>query len=445
MWRNRARALAVVASLLAAVPIACKKRSTTNAKQEAETPAVAEKKVLYWYDPMKPEVHFDRPGKSPFMEMALLPKYAEESAPAVTGGAFPPGFSVVRLPLERRQEIGVMTEKVARRAIGGTVETGGVIAEEEGRVHAVTAKFSGYIERLFVDRTGQSVRRGDPLLTVYSPDLVATEREYLLAAENARRLSTSASGEAASDAKALLEAARQRLRLWDIPDSEIDRIERTGQVSKNLVLPSPVSGVVLKKDALPGMAITAGMPLYTLADLSTVWALADVYQSDMAAVSRGNPVQVSTSFLPGETFRGSVDFVYPTLSEDTRTVKLRVVLPNPKGLLKPGMYVRVSLAGKAREALAVPRSALIQTGDRQIAFVETSAGVFAPREVKTGTSGKDYIEVLSGLSEAEAVVTSANFLIDSESRIGAIGAAPAGSAGQPGQSLAKRTPGGASQ
>jgi membrane fusion protein, copper/silver efflux system len=489
MWRSRALALAVVVPFLTAATTACKKRSATSKKQGVETPAVAKKEVLYWYDPMKPEVHFDRPGKSPFMDMdlvpkyaeeaptparaenmvlywydpmkpevhfdrpgkspfmdmQLLPKYAEETAALGAGAAPPPGFSVVRIPLERRQEIGVTTEKVARRAISETVETNGVIAEDEGRIHVVTAKFSGYIERLFVDRTGQSVRRGGPLLSVYSPDLVATEREYLLAAENARRLSASPSGEAASVARALLEAARQRLRLWDIPDSEIDRIERTGQVSKDLVLPSPVSGVVLKKDALPGMAITAGMPLYTIADLSTVWALADVYQSDMAAVSAGNPAQVSASFLPGETFRGRVDFVYPTLSEDTRTVKVRIVLPNPRGFLKPGMYVRVSLAGRAREALAVPRSALIQTGDRQIAFVEQSAGVFAPREVKTGALGKDFVEVLSGLSEGEAVATSANFLIDSESRIGAIGAAPAGSAGQPGQSLAKPTPGGAKQ
>ena len=489
MWRSRVLALAFVASFLSVAPTACKKRNATIGEQgtptpgaatkkvlywydpgkpevhfdrpgkspfmdmdlvpkyaeESTAPGKAEKKVLYWYDPMKPEVRFDHPGKSPFMDMPLLPKYAEETAAPDAGGAPPPGLSVVRVPLERRQEIGVTTGKVARRTISGTVETNGVIAEDEGRVQTVNAKFSGYIERLFVDRTGQSVRRGEPLLSVYSPDLVATEREYLLAAENARRLSASSSGEAASDARALLEAARQRLRLWDIPDSEIDRIERTGQVLKDLVLPSPVSGVVLKKDALPGMAITAGMPLYTIADLSTVWALADVYQSEMPAVSTGSPTQVSTSFLPGETARGRVDFVYPTLSEETRTVKVRIVIPNPKGLLKPGMYVRVSLAGKSREVLAVPRSALIQTGERQIAFVEQSAGVFAPREVKTGTPGKDFVEVLSGLSEGEAVVTSANFLIDSESRIGAIGAAPAGSAGQPGQPLAKPTPEGAPQ
>ncbi len=485
MWRTKALALFAAALLVAGAPLACKKkgeaspssRLTPSARkvlywydpmkpevhfdkpgkspfmdmqlepryaEEAPAPAAAQKKVLYWYDPMKPEVHFDHPGKSPFMDMQLEPKYAEQ-APATGAGALPPGFSVVKIPLERRQEIGVTTAKVEKRTIGGAIETNGVVAEDEGRLNAVNAKFGGYIEKLYVDRTGQPVRRGQPLLSVYSPDLVATERELLLAVENARRLS-SASPQAASDASSLLSATRQRLRLWDIPDSEIERIEKSGQVSKTLTLSSPVSGVVLKKDAVAGLAIMPGMPLYTIADLSTIWVLADVYQSEMALAVPGNAAVVSTSFLPGETFRGRIDFVYPTLTEETRTVKVRLVIPNPKGLLKPGMFVRVSLSGKAREAMAIPRSALIQTGERQIAFVEQSAGVFAPREVKTGVQGKDFIEVLSGLSQGETVVTSANFLIDSESRIGAIGAAPAGSAGQPAQSLgSKPTPGGPPQ
>ncbi len=408
--------------------------------EEQPTPAsaAAQKKVLYWYDPMKPEVHFDRPGKSPFMDMQLIPKYAEE-APAA-GQQMPPGYSVVRIPLERRQEIGVTTSKVERRAIGGTVETNGVVAEDEARVHAVNAKFSGYVERIYADRTGQSVRRGQPLLSVYSPDLVATEREYLLALENTRRLSGSSSADASSDARALLEATRQRLRLWDIPDPEIDRIGRTGKVSKTLDLPSPVSGVVLKKDALAGLAITAGMPLYTIADLSSVWVLADVYQSELGRIATGAQADIAAPFLPGDKLSGRIDFVYPTLTEETRTVKVRVAIPNPKGLLKPGMYVRVSFAGKEREALAIPTSALIQTGERQIVFVEQSPGVYAPREVRTGSQGKDLVEVLAGLAAGETVVTSANFLIDSESRIGAIGTAPAGASGQPAQSLSQPTP-----
>jgi RND family efflux transporter MFP subunit len=434
MWRTKALALCAAALLVTAASLACKEESTTKGA-EGEKHASG-RKVLYWYDPMKPEAHFDKPGKSPFMDMQLEPKYAEE-APATGAGAPPPGFSVVQIPLERRQEIGVTTAKVDKRTIGGAIETNGVVAEDEGRLNAVNAKFAGYIEKLFVDRTGQPVRRGQPLLAVYSPDLVATERELLLAAENARRLS-SANPQSAADASALLAATRQRLRFWDIPDSEIERIEKSGEVSKTLTLHSPVSGVVLKKDAIAGLAIMPGMALYTIADLSTVWVLADVYQSEMAMAAPGNSAVVSSSFLPGESFRGRVDFVYPTLTEETRTVKVRLVIPNPKGQLKPGMFVRVSLSGRARNALAIPRSALIETGERQIAFVEQSAGVYAPREVKTGVQGKDFIEVLSGLSEGEMVVTSANFLIDSESRIGALGSAPSGSAGQPAQSLGKK-------
>src|SRR5437660_3823584 len=269
--RSKALLLGGVVLVLAGWPLACKKNTTKG----AEGKPASGKKALYWYDPMKPEVHFDHPGKSPFMDMQLEPKYAEEAL-APSAAAAPPGFSVVKIPLERRQEIGVTTAKVEKRTIGGAIETNGAVAEDEGRLNVVNAKFAGYIEKLYVDRTGQPVRRGQPLLTVYSPDLVATERELLLALENARRLS-SGSPQAASDASSLLSATRQRLRLWDIPESEIERIEKSGEVSKTLTLSSPVSGVVLKKDAVAGLAIMPGITLYTIADLSTVWVLADVY------------------------------------------------------------------------------------------------------------------------------------------------------------------------
>ncbi|MFN2633466.1 MAG: efflux RND transporter periplasmic adaptor subunit [Thermoanaerobaculia bacterium] len=490
--RSDAARLCGAAILVLLAPLACRKTdrppagagADANVAPDASRKRDSGKKVAYWYDPMKPDVHFDHPGKSPFMDMQLLPKYAEEAqtttAPAekkvlfwydpmhpqyrsdrpgkspdcgmdmipkyaegepVSAGSVPPGLSVVRIPLERRQQIGVATGKVTRRQIAGATETNGVIAEDEGRLNSVSAKFSGYIDKLLVDRTGQPVRRGQALLTVYSPELVATERELLLAVENARRLQASSSAGAASDAGSLLAATRQRLRLWDISESQIERIEKKGEISKTLTLYSPASGVVLKKDAVAGMAITPGMALYTIADLSSVWVLADVYQSEMGSVAKGNPAEITASFLTGETFRGRVDFVYPTLSEETRTIKVRVVVPNPKGSLKPGMFVRVSLQAGQRDVLSVPRSALIDTGDRQIAFVEQSAGVYAPRAVKTGASGKEFVEVLSGLAEGETIVTSANFLIDSESRIGGIGAAPAGSAGQPAQPSGRKPDG----
>ncbi|MDQ6892746.1 MAG: efflux RND transporter periplasmic adaptor subunit [Acidobacteriota bacterium] len=488
---RRIEALAVLAagSLVLLTPVACGKKTSEpgKASDSSAAPTKAEKKVAYWYDPMKPEVHFDHPGKSPFMDMQLVAKYAEEAAaPAAApaerkilywydpmhpqyrsdrpakspdcgmdmvpkyaepepvspaGGVVPAGLSVVRIPLERRQQIGVTTAKVARRPIGAAFETNGAVAGDEGRVYSVNAKFSGYIEKLLVDRTGQPVRRGQPLLTVYSPELVATQQELLLAVENARRLRGASSPGASSDAGSLLAATRQRLRFWDISEAQIRQIETRGEISKILTLYSPASGIVLKKDAVAGMAITPGMPLYSIADLSTVWVLADVYQSELASTSTGNKAEISASFLTGENFAGRVDFVYPTLSEETRTVKVRIVVPNPRGLLKPGMFVRVSLQGKRRDSLTVPRSAVLPTGERQVAFVEQSPGVYAPREVKTGATAGDFVEVLSGLADGEVVVTSANFLIDSESRIGGLGAPPAGSAGQPSQSIVKK-PGG---
>lgn len=445
MRRSDALALGLAGSVFLLVPLACKKVSQEAAKSApsvAQTPGKKpEKKIAYWYDPMKPEVHFDHGGKSPFMDMELVPKYVEGEPSAPGAFSAPLGYSIVRIPFERRQEIGVTTAKVEKRPIGGTLQTNGVIAEDEARIHAVNAKFGGYIERLLVDRTGQAVRRGQPLLTVYSPDLVATERELLLAVENARRLQGSSSAAAASDAQSLLSATRQRLRLWDIPDSEIDWIQKSGEVSRTLTLASPVSGTVVKKDAVAGMAITPGMSLYTIADLSVVWVLADVYQSEMTRVAAGTVAVISAPFLGGESLRGRVDFIYPTLSEETRTGKVRVVFANPRGTLKPGMFVRVSLPGGRRDALTVPRSAVLETGERQIAFVEQSPGVYAPREVKVGTSEGDFIEVVSGLAPGETVVASANFLIDSESRIGGMGTAPAGSAGQPAQSLGRKPDG----
>jgi len=436
---SRTERLAIAGILLVVAAAAACGKSERAPKAVSPSPAATPApKILYWYDPMKPEVRFDHPGKSPFMDMELVPKYAEAEAaepPKPAGDmAVPPGYSKVTIPLERRQEIGVTTVKVERRPIGGALQTNGIVAEDEARVQAVNAKFAGYIEKLYVDRTGQSVRRGERLLTVYSPDLVSTERELLLAAENARRLEGSSSASASSDAQSLLAATRQRLRLWDISPSEIDRIEKTGEVSRTLTLSSPASGVVLKKDAVAGMAISPGMPLFTIADLSVVWVLADVYQSEIAGAAKGEEAEISSS-VRGESFRGRVDFVYPTFSPETRTGKVRIVVPSPKGSLEPGMFVRVSIRRTPREALTVPRSAIIETGERQIAFVEQSPGVYVPRAVKVGSAEGDFVEVVSGLSSGEVVVSSANFLIDSESRIGGVGTAPAGSAGQPAQSI----------
>jgi membrane fusion protein, copper/silver efflux system len=396
----------------------------------AAQPATPERRVLYWYDPMKPEVHFDHPGQSPFMDMKLVPKYADEE----TAGAAVPGYAPVTIPPGRLQQIGVTTEAAARRSISGTVTTNGTVAEDESLRFDVNVKFAGWIRKLRVERTGDRVRRGDPLLTVYSPDLVATERELLLALENERRLAASSgNAEAARDAARLTAASRDRLRLWDVPDAEIERIARTGEVRTEIPIVSPATGTVLVKNAVEGMAISPGMNLYSIADLSRIWILADLYAPEIPVVRRGDAADISLSSVPGRRLEGRVDFLYPTVNAETRTARVRIVVNNPSGEIRPGMYATVAIHGAPREALAVPRTAVIETGKRSIAFVETSPGRFEPRELEVGDRTPDFVEVRAGLRAGERVVTSADFLIDSESRIGAVGTPPPGAAGQPQQ------------
>jgi Cu(I)/Ag(I) efflux system membrane fusion protein len=402
----------------------------------AARPAAPERKVLYWYDPMKAEVHFDHPGPSPFMDMKLLPKYADEE----TTGTAVAGYAPVTIPPGRLQQIGVTTDAVAVRSLSSTVTTNGTVAEDESLRFDVNVKFAGWVRKLRVERTGDRVRRGDPLLTVYSPDLVATERELLLALENERRLAGSGNAEAARDAARLTAASRDRLRLWDVPEAEIERIARTGETRTEIPIVSPATGTVLSKNAVEGMAISPGMSLYSIADLSRVWILADLYAPELPLVRPGDAVDISLSSAGGRRLEGRVDFLYPTVNAETRTARVRIVVNNPSGEIRPGMYATVAIHGASREALAVARTAVIDTGRRSIAFVETSPGRFEPRELTVGERTPDFVEVRAGLRAGERVVTSADFLIDSESRIGAVGIPPAGAAGQPRQSSPQTPP-----
>jgi len=376
---------------------------------------------------MKPEVHFDHPGPSPFMDMKLVPKYADEE----TAGAAVPGYAPVTIPPGRLQQIGVTTDPVAVRSLSGTVTTNGSVVEDESLRFDVNVKFAGWVRKLRVERTGDRVRRGDPLLTVYSPDLVATERELLLALENERRLAGSGNADAARDAARLTAASRDRLRLWDVPETEIARIVRTGETRTEIPIVSPATGTVVAKNAVEGMAISPGMSLYSIADLSRLWILADLYAAELPLVRRGDAADISLPSAGGRHLAGRVDFLYPTVNAETRTARVRIVVNNPSGEIRPGMYATVGIHGASREALAVPRTAVIDTGRRSIAFVETSPGRFEPRELTVGERTPDFVEVRAGLRAGERVVTSADFLIDSESRIGAVGAPPPGSAGQP--------------
>jgi Cu(I)/Ag(I) efflux system membrane fusion protein/cobalt-zinc-cadmium efflux system membrane fusion protein len=282
----------------------------------------------------------------------------------------------------------------------------------------VTTKIDGWVDHLYVKATGDPIRRGQNLLSLYSPELVTTQEEYLLALKNFRTLQKSAVPEYREGARRLLAAARQRLRYWDIPDSQIARLEQTGEVKKTLTLISPVNGIVIKRLVTQGMFVKAGMPALEVADLSTIWVDADIYQYELPWIKVGQPVTMTLDYLPGQTFRGRIDYIYPYLKESTRTAKVRLRFPNPDLRLKPEMFAQVKIESPvSRQAVVVPADAVLDTGLKQHVFIALGQGRFEPREVKLGVFGDHGLrEVLSGLKGGEEVVTSAQFMLDSESR-----------------------------
>lgn len=327
------------------------------------------------------------------------------------------GVKAITLTDADARRIGVTFATATRDAISREVRTVGQITFDESRVHAIAPKIDGWVERLYVNTTGQPVAQGQPLLTIYSPMLVSAQEELLLA----QRLQgdvTGADAGTAQRAADLVASARRRLAYWDIPASEIAAIERTGAVRKTLTLRSPVSGHVLEKNVLVGQKIMAGDALYRVADLRAVWVEGEVYEQDLASVRVGQTVRAEFQALPGERRTGRISYVYPTLNPETRTVRVRVVLPNRDLRLKPGMYATIRITGGARVALTVPRSAVLSTGERSIVFVRNASGSLGPREVSLGASYEDRIEILRGVSAGETVVASATFLVDAESNLG---------------------------
>ncbi len=361
----------------------------------------AQKKVLYWVDAMNPGFKSDKPGKAPD-GMDLVPVYDDGST---SSSPAPSGYANFSLPPERQQLIGVQTGVAEERPIGRTIRTVGRVAVDETRLYKVTTKFNGYIEKLFVDYTGMEVKRGQPLFSVYSPDLLASQQEYLLAVR------------AAKESPGLLQAARERLHLWDISDAEIAALQSSGTPRKSLTIFSPTTGSVLVKTAVEGASVTAGEPLFEIANLDDVWVLADVYESELPFVRIGSSATMTLSYIPGRTWKGHVSFISPTVDPMTRTVKVRVEFDNRDGALKPDMFADVEIQQPPHNAVVVPASAVLQTGTRSIIFVVKGEGNFDPREVQIGTATDQYAEVLHGVEPGEKVVTQANFLIDSESRL----------------------------
>jgi Cu(I)/Ag(I) efflux system membrane fusion protein len=357
----------------------------------------------------------DMPGMGKTEEKNPAPAKKSIGTESSSGPEGVPG--IVTIPPERLQTIGVKYEQVARRPLEKLIRTVGRVAIDERRLAKVTIKFHGWIEQLFVSATGDHVKKGQKLFAIYSPDLVATQEEYLLALQSRKQLGESKIPEVATGSKDLLEATRHRLHLWDIGEEHIRELERTKQVAKTLPLHSPISGTVISKSILQGAHVEPGEELYTIADLSRVWILADIYEDELAFVKIGQKAAVTFSYDPSQVLTGQVGFIYPTLDPKTRTAKVRFELDNPGEKLKPHMYANVELRVDLGTRLAIPQEAIIESGQKQVVFLHLGSGKLEPRLIKTGLKTGEWSEVLAGLKEGEHIVTSANFLIDSESRL----------------------------
>jgi Cu(I)/Ag(I) efflux system membrane fusion protein/cobalt-zinc-cadmium efflux system membrane fusion protein len=348
----------------------------------------------------------------------------------------------VQLTDEQRNNIGVRTGTVEFKQLNDEIRATGTVDVDERLQSSVQVRFSGYIRKVFADATYQYVRKGDPLFTIYSPDLVATQEEYLLARRNQTALSGSSVDGVASGASSLTMAAEQRLRQWDIPNSEIAKLQETGKAIDELTINSPASGYIMERNVLPNMYVEPATKLYALADLSHVWVNAQVFQNDVGRLKRGDSSSITVDAYPGRTFHGRVEEILPQVDMTTRTVKVRLAVSNPGVTLKPGMFVNIDLKSSLGRQLVVPASAVFQTGLRQVVFIDHGSGSLEPKDVSLGARVGDDFVVLKGLQIHQQIVTSANFLLDSESQLqaaagsytptpsGASQQTPAASAGQ---------------
>jgi Cu(I)/Ag(I) efflux system membrane fusion protein len=403
--------IAAIIAVVAAAGYWMGARSTTQAPHEVAQGAKQERKVLFYRNPMGFPDTSPVPKKDP-MGMDYVPVYEDgEQEPDMPVGA-------VKISLDKVQLLGVRSEPVLPRELTRTVHAVGTIQANERLLFTVAPRFEGWIEKLHVNTTGQSVMRGQPLMEVYSPDLVTAQEEYLIALRGARELKDS-STEAQAVMQRQAEDALRRLRNWEIADEELQALQRDGKASRLLVYRSAASGVVLQKPGVQGMRFMPGEALFEIADLSSVWLLADVSEQDIGLVHLGQEAKLGIVAYPGKAFSGKVIFLYPTIDAATRTAKVRIELANPGGLLKPAMFANVELAaGQARgEVLAVPESAVLDSGARQVVLVRRGEGLFEPRTVRLGMRADGYIEIAEGLQAGEEVVVRANFLIDAESNL----------------------------
>lgn len=381
-----------------------------QASPAATQSSSAERKILYWYDPMHPQYKSDKPGTAPDCGMDLVPKYADEQAVNMAPGS-------VMISAAKQQLIGVRTVEAKRERLTREVRTTAQITADETKIAHVHVKINGFIEQVFVDYVGQLVQKGQPLFTIYSPDLVSTQEEYLIAKRGEKTLSTSQFAEVAQGSQSLLRSARERLKLWDISEEQIKKLDETGEVSRTLTFYSPITGFVMDRKAFPQTSVTPDTELYTVSDFSTVWANADIFEYEVPFVRVGQHAEMQLSYYPGKTWNGRVSFIYPTVDPTTRTVKVRMEFPNPEFQLKPQMFADVDLQIDYGNQIVVPQEAVLDSGKQQRVFVAKGDGYFEPHEITTGAKLDGKVVVLAGLKAGETVVSSGNFLVDSESRL----------------------------
>jgi multidrug efflux pump subunit AcrA (membrane-fusion protein) len=371
-------------------------------KEGQATPPAAKKKTMY-RSTMNPNEVSDKPGKDS-MGMDMVPFEVEESGAVTEVG----GRIQVKITPERQQLIGIKTALVKSQPIHKLIKAVGRVDYAEPNISVVNLKFDGWVEKLFVNSTGRAVRKGEPLFDIYSPELVSAQQEYLIALKADATLGGAAS---------ILKSAREKLRLWDITESQVEELGRTGEFKKTVTVYTPGSGIVIEKNVVQGQKIMAGENLFKIADLSRVWIIGEVYEYELPFIKTGQEAKVSLSYYPGESFTGKIIYIYPYLRPETRTNQVRIELGNPGLKFKPEMFANLEIQVDYGTKLTVPSDAVLDAGDTKIVFVAKGDGYFEPREVKLGVRGQDMFEVLSGVSDGENVVTSANFLVDSESSL----------------------------
>ncbi len=407
---NKSTYIAIVAALIVGIGVGYLAGERGAVPGPTAAPGPAERKPLYYRNPMNPEITSPVPAQDE-MGMDYIPVYADddtEDAPAGT----------VRIDPVTLQSIGVRTARVEQRTLARVVNTVGRIDYDEQHLYRLHPKTEGWIEGLRVDTTGAEIRRGDILLSFYSPRLVSTQQEYLLALKNLDTLQASSFPDVARGAQQLLDTSLERLRLLDVPEHQIEELRRTREVKKQLHIHAPAGGVVTRVGVRDGQYITPKDELYTIADLSRVWVFVDVYEDELPWVKIGDRADMTVMAVPGEVFSGRLTYIYPYAESKTRTVKARLEFDNPGLRLKPDMFANVSIqAGARQDVVAVPSEAIVRSGLREKVFVVREPGKFEPREVVVGVSSEGFTELREGVEVGEEVVVSAQFLIDSESKL----------------------------